>query len=108
MITGKGVPDLATRQLVHMLHSHARLPVLILTDCDPYVLSGIEIFNTELKMTNFRYGLEICLVYKYGALASAWAAEPLAVASSAWLGLLPSDLPRLDLGTHRQLNNVLL
>ena len=48
------------------------------------------------------------MVYKYGALASAWAAEPLAVASSAWLGLLPSDLPRLDLGTCRQLNNVLL
>ena len=37
MITGKGVPDLATRQLVRMLHSHASLPVLILTDCDPYV-----------------------------------------------------------------------
>ena len=45
MVTGKGVPDLATRQLVHLLS--VTLPVLIITDCDPY-------------------GLEIFLTYKYG------------------------------------------
>ena len=79
MVTGKGVPDLATRQLVHLLSSQFKLPVLILTDCDPY-------------------GLEIFFMYKYGSLAMSWAAEPLAVSSSVWLGLLPSELSVLDIG----------
>jgi len=73
MITGKGVPDLATRQLLYHLSSHLCLPVLILTDCDPY-------------------GLDIFLMYKFGSLAMTWAAEPLAVPSSVWLGFLPTDL----------------
>merc|ERR1712107_731469 len=72
-------PDLATRQLVHLLSSQFKLPVLILTDCDPY-------------------GLEIFFMYKYGSLAMSWAAEPLAVSSSVWLGLLPSELSVLDIG----------
>lgn len=78
MITGKGVPDLATRQLVYMLASKLQLPVMIMTDCDPY-------------------GVDICMMYKYGSLAMAWAAEPLAVTSSVWLGLLPSDISRLSI-----------
>ena len=78
MITGKGVPDLATRQLVRLLHLRADLPVLLLTDCDPY-------------------GLDIMLMYKFGSLAMTWAAEPLAVPSSVWLGLLPSDLDSLEI-----------
>ena len=36
MITGKGVPDLATRQLVYMLSSQQGLPVMIMTDCNTY------------------------------------------------------------------------
>ena len=78
MITGKGVPDLATRQLVYMLATQLCLPVLILTDCDPY-------------------GLDIFLMYKYSSLAMSWAAEPLAVTSSLWLGVLPSDLEPLGI-----------
>ena len=78
MITGKGVPDLATRQLVYMLATKLLLPVMIMTDCDPY-------------------GVDICMMYKYGSLAMAWAAEPLAVPSSVWLGLLPSDISRLSI-----------
>jgi len=76
MVTGKGVPDLATRQLIFMLATKMFLPVLILTDCDPY-------------------GVDICMMYKYGSLAMTWAAEPLAVPASVWLGLLPSDIDRL-------------
>ena len=79
MVTGKGVPDLATRQLIYLLSSKFLLPVLILTDCDPY-------------------GLEIFLMYKYGSLAMSWAAEPLAVTTSVWLGLLPSELSDLEIG----------
>jgi meiotic recombination protein SPO11 len=78
MITGKGVPDLASRQLVYMLSMQMGLPVMIMTDCDPY-------------------GVDICMMYKYGSLAMAWAAEPLAVPTSVWLGLLPSDISRLSI-----------
>ena len=78
MVTGKGVPDLATRQLVYMLATKLMLPVMIMTDCDPY-------------------GVDICMMYKYGSLAMAWAAEPLAVPTAVWLGLLPSDITRLSI-----------
>ena len=74
LVTGKGVPDLATRQLVHYLSRG--LPVLILTDCDPY-------------------GLEIFLIYKFGSLASSYCMEPLAAPFSEWLGVLPADLQDL-------------
>ena len=52
--------------------------MLLLTDCDPY-------------------GLEIALTYKFGSLAMAWAPERLAVPSSLWLGLLPSDVAKLGI-----------
>ena len=75
LVTGKGVPDLSTRQLVSYL-SH-ELPILILTDCDPY-------------------GLEIFLTYCFGSLASSYAQEPLAAPLSWWLGAHPADMQ--DLG----------
>ena len=78
MITGKGVPDLATRQLVYKLNTDLQLPVFLLTDCDPY-------------------GVEIALVYKFGSLAMTWAPERLAVPSSILLGLLPSDIAKIGL-----------
>ena len=44
MVTGRGVPDMATRQLVYRLTTEFSLPTFfILTDCDPY---GIEIALT--------------------------------------------------------------
>lgn len=76
MVTGKGMPDLATRQLVYRLSTELLLPTFLLTDCDPY-------------------GLEIGLTYKFGSLAMAWAPERLAVPSATLLGLLPSDVARL-------------
>jgi len=79
MITGKGVPDLSSRQLVYRLSTELQLPVLILTDCDPY-------------------GVEIGLIYKYGSLAMTWMPERLAVPCSVWLGLLPSDIAKLEIG----------
>ena len=74
LVTGKGVPDLSTRQLVSSL-SH-ELPILILTDCDPY-------------------GLEIFLTYCFGSLASSYAQEPLAAPLSWWLGAHPADMQHL-------------
>ena len=79
MITGKGVPDLATRQLVYRLATELLLPVMLLTDCDPY-------------------GMDIGLMYKFGSLAMSWCAESLAVPSSVWLGLLPSDVRLFGIG----------
>ncbi|XP_069972065.1 meiotic recombination protein SPO11 [Penaeus vannamei] len=79
LITGKGYPDVLTRQLVFRLWSELRVPVLALTDADPY-------------------GLHIAAIYKFGSLARE---EPgLAVRSLAWLGVLPSDLPALQLPAH--------
>ena len=78
MVTGKGMPDLASRQLVYRLATEFQLPVLLPPDCDPY-------------------GLEIALTYKFGSLAMAWAPERLAVPSSLWLGLLPSDVAKLGI-----------
>ena len=37
-------------------------------------------------------------MYKFGSLSMVWSAEPLAVPSSHWLGLLPSDLGKLQIG----------
>ena len=37
MVTGKGVPDLATRQLVYRLTTEFSLPTFILTDCDLHI-----------------------------------------------------------------------
>ena len=75
MVTGKGVPDLATRQLVSYLSKG--LPVLIITDCDPY-------------------GLEIFLTFTFGSLASCYCQEPLAAPLSWWLGVHPADMQDLD------------
>ena len=79
LVTGKGMPDIATRQLVTHLAGRG-LQVLVLTDCDPY-------------------GLEIFMTYKFGSLSSCWSQEPLAAPSSLWLGVHPQDM--LDLGFPR-------
>ncbi|KAK4318326.1 hypothetical protein Pmani_010674 [Petrolisthes manimaculis] len=76
IITGKGYPDLVTRQLVYRLRHNLGLPVLCLTDADPY-------------------GLHIAAIYKFGALARD--EEGVSVSCLAWVGVLPSDLPHLHL-----------
>ncbi|KAL7646563.1 UNVERIFIED_CONTAM: hypothetical protein RMT77_001814 [Armadillidium vulgare] len=76
LITGKGYPDLCTRQLVHRLWVELHLPVLALVDADPF-------------------GIHIAAVYKFGAIART---EPnLRVNGLALLGILPSELTTLQL-----------
>jgi len=77
MLTGKGVPDLSTRQLAHELSFKRGIPSAVLVDCDPY-------------------GLEIMLVYKYGSLSMAWSVETTAVPAMQWIGVLPEELTLLD------------
>ncbi|NXF07678.1 SPO11 protein, partial [Smithornis capensis] len=78
MITGRGVPDLNTRLLVRKLWDSFQIPIFTLMDADPH-------------------GVEILCVYKYGSVSMCFEAHHLAVPSIKWLGLLPSDLKRLNI-----------
>ena len=60
LVTGKGVPDLNTRQLVHRLWSELAVPVMALVDADPW-------------------GVDIMLTYRFGSMAMAFSGETLAV-----------------------------
>ncbi|XP_046337078.1 meiotic recombination protein SPO11-like [Haliotis rufescens] len=78
MITGKGFPDLGTRLLLRALWDRFQLPMFILVDADPH-------------------GIEIMCVYRFGSKAQAAENRHLAVPSMKWLGILPSDLGRLNI-----------
>ncbi|KAJ7837712.1 Spo11/DNA topoisomerase VI subunit A [Mycena leptocephala] len=75
IITGKGYPDVATRQLVATLSAclPRRIPLLGVVDGDPY-------------------GLDILSVYKYGSRAMAHEAEKLAAPRVKYLGVFASEL----------------
>ncbi|NWZ19810.1 SPO11 protein, partial [Asarcornis scutulata] len=78
MITGRGIPDLNTRLLVRKLWDTFQIPVFTLMDADPH-------------------GIEIMCIYKYGSVSMSFEAHHLTVPSVKWLGLLPSDLKRLNI-----------
>ncbi|KAJ7902129.1 topoisomerase acting in meiosis [Mycena olivaceomarginata] len=75
IITGKGYPDVATRQLVATLSAFLprRIPLLGLVDGDPY-------------------GIDILAVYKYGSRAMAHEVDKLAAPRVKYLGVLASEL----------------
>ncbi|XP_016284208.1 meiotic recombination protein SPO11 isoform X3 [Monodelphis domestica] len=75
--TGKGVPDLNTRLLVKKLWDTFHLPIFTLVDADPH-------------------GIEIMCIYKYGSMSMSFEAHNLTVPTIRWLGLLPSDIKRLN------------
>ncbi|XP_055943481.1 meiotic recombination protein SPO11-like [Argiope bruennichi] len=77
LITGKGFPDVNTREMLRKLWNCLKIPVLGLMDADPY-------------------GIEILSIYKYGSKAMSFDVEKLAVPELRWLGLLPSDIQRLQ------------
>ncbi|XP_017655932.1 meiotic recombination protein SPO11 isoform X3 [Nannospalax galili] len=78
MVTGKGVPDLNTRLLVKKLWDAFHIPVFTLVDADPH-------------------GIEIMCIYKYGSMSMSFEAHSLTVPAIRWLGLLPSDIKRLNI-----------
>nr|XP_006125408.2 meiotic recombination protein SPO11 isoform X6 [Pelodiscus sinensis]XP_025041563.1 meiotic recombination protein SPO11 isoform X6 [Pelodiscus sinensis]XP_025041564.1 meiotic recombination protein SPO11 isoform X6 [Pelodiscus sinensis]XP_025041565.1 meiotic recombination protein SPO11 isoform X6 [Pelodiscus sinensis] len=78
MITGKGVPDLNTRLLVRKLWDTCHIPIFTLMDADPH-------------------GIEIMCIYKYGSVSMSFEAHHLTVPAIRWLGLLPSDIERLNI-----------
>ncbi|XP_054554395.1 meiotic recombination protein SPO11 isoform X1 [Talpa occidentalis] len=75
---GKGVPDLNTRLLVKKLWDTFHIPVFTLVDADPH-------------------GIEIMCIYKYGSMSMSFEAHHLTVPAVRWLGLLPSDIKRLNI-----------
>ncbi|KAJ6587184.1 topoisomerase acting in meiosis [Mycena vulgaris] len=79
IITGKGYPDVATRQLVATLSTllPRRIPILGLVDGDPY-------------------GLDILSVYKYGSRAMAHEDAKLAAGRVKYLGVFASELASYD------------
>ncbi|XP_051041405.1 meiotic recombination protein SPO11 [Phodopus roborovskii] len=78
MVTGKGIPDLNTRLLVKKLWDTFHIPVFTLVDADPH-------------------GIEIMCIYKYGSMSMSFEAHSLTVPAVRWLGLLPSDIKRLNI-----------
>uniref|UniRef100_A0A670XVR3 DNA topoisomerase (ATP-hydrolyzing) n=1 Tax=Pseudonaja textilis TaxID=8673 RepID=A0A670XVR3_PSETE len=77
IITGKGVPDINTRLLVRKLWDTCHVPIFALMDADPH-------------------GIEIMSIYKYGSVSMSFEAHRLTVPAVRWLGLLPSDVYRLN------------
>ncbi|XP_062058389.1 meiotic recombination protein SPO11 isoform X1 [Lepus europaeus] len=77
MVTGKGTPDLNTRLLVKKLWDTFHIPAFTLVDADPH-------------------GIEIMCIYKYGSMSMSFEAHHLTVPAIRWLGLLPSDIKRLN------------
>ncbi|XP_041061411.1 meiotic recombination protein SPO11 [Carcharodon carcharias] len=78
IITGKGVPDLNTRLMVRKLWDMLHIPIFALMDADPH-------------------GIEIMCIYKYGSMSMSFDAHRLTVPIIGWLGLLPSDIQRLNI-----------
>ncbi|XP_006639568.1 meiotic recombination protein SPO11 isoform X1 [Lepisosteus oculatus] len=77
MITGKGVPDVNSRLMVRRLWDSLCIPIFALVDADPH-------------------GIEIMCIYKYGSVSMSFDAHNLTVPAVMWLGLLPSDIERLN------------
>ncbi|CAM1319925.1 SPO11 (predicted) [Pycnogonum litorale] len=78
MITGKGFPDVNTRRLLKILWQQLEIPILALVDANPH-------------------GLEIMTVYKYGSMTMSFCNEELIVPEIKWLGILPSDIVKLNI-----------
>uniref|UniRef100_A0A3B4BWG3 DNA topoisomerase (ATP-hydrolyzing) n=1 Tax=Pygocentrus nattereri TaxID=42514 RepID=A0A3B4BWG3_PYGNA len=77
IITGKGVPDVNSRLMVRKLWETLHIPVFALVDADPH-------------------GIEIMCIYKYGSVSMAFEAPSLTIPCILWMGLLPSDIERLE------------
>ncbi|KLO14594.1 DNA topoisomerase IV alpha subunit [Schizopora paradoxa] len=82
LITGKGYPDVATRQLVKALSDNlpSTIPIMALVDADPY-------------------GIDIALTYKYGSKSMKHQNEGLAARRVQWMGVSAADI--FEMGIDR-------
>uniref|UniRef100_A0AC34RCK7 Spo11/DNA topoisomerase VI subunit A N-terminal domain-containing protein n=1 Tax=Panagrolaimus sp. JU765 TaxID=591449 RepID=A0AC34RCK7_9BILA len=77
LVTGRGFPDIATRQFLKHLETQFQIPIFALVDCDPH-------------------GLHIFLTYKYGSTVAAkqieGGGEAAVINSIQLIGLKPTHL----------------
>ncbi|RPD63922.1 DNA topoisomerase IV alpha subunit [Lentinus tigrinus ALCF2SS1-6] len=80
IVTGKGYPDVATRQLIRTLSDNlsSHIPILALVDGDAY-------------------GIDILSVYRHGSTRMQHENEHLAAARVQWLGIWASELSSLGI-----------
>ncbi|KAH7700035.1 CRE-SPO-11 protein [Aphelenchoides avenae] len=78
LVTGRGYPDFNTRRFLRWLYERRPLPMFALVDADPY-------------------GIEILATYRYGSARSKVESGDLSLPRIQWLGVLPSDVPRLPI-----------
>eukprot|EP00968_Pinguiococcus_pyrenoidosus_P005723 scaffold369_cov281-Pinguiococcus_pyrenoidosus.AAC.2 len=76
-ITGRGVPDFATRACVATLHKLLDIPVFVLTDFNPW---GVQVF----------------LAFKYPSMSSKMESQLSVVSSAKWLGLSTRQVLRFQ------------
>ncbi|KAI5850191.1 meiotic recombination protein spo11 [Morchella snyderi] len=87
VVTGKGYPDVATRELVKELSG--ALPVFAVVDMDPY-------------------GIEIMATYKFGSIALAHESHRLAVERVEWLGIKTGDLEEVIRSADGEVEGVMV
>ncbi|KAG8990999.1 endodeoxyribonuclease [Tulasnella sp. 427] len=75
IVTGKGYPDVATRELVNTFSNELpdSIPILALVDADPH-------------------GIEILSVFKYGSSAMSHQKDTLSAPRMQWIGVFASEL----------------
>lgn len=78
IITGRGVPDIATREFLKKLVTELKIPVYGLCGTDPYAI-------------------EIMLTYSLGSVATAHETPWLAVNNFYWLGMYPEEVKSLPI-----------
>ena len=81
LVTGRGFPDVATRALVHCLHTELGLPVVGLSDCNPYGISVMQTYQ--------------CGGRRMGADGSSRYGVPI-----GWAGLRPTQVAALRKGVR--------
>jgi meiotic recombination protein SPO11 len=80
LVTGKGFPDVATRKWVQQLQQQLQLPAFGLCDCNPFGISVLQSYQYDQVVANRA---------AHGSHESRL--------SLGWIGLLPSQIPGLEL-----------
>lgn len=86
LVTGKGFPDVATRQWVQQLQRELKLPAFGLCDCNPY---GVSVLNTYYYEDNMGLSNKRKQTNNRDYTSSTFELQ--------WIGLRPSQLTELDL-----------
>jgi meiotic recombination protein SPO11 len=80
LVTGKGFPDVATRRWVQQLQQQLRLPAYGLCDCNPFGISVLQTYQYDQVVANRNANNAHETRLNLG-----------------WIGLLPSQIPGLEL-----------